>query len=192
MVHDLSQDTAPPAKGSSAADSRPRQAVAGLMPPQLGEALIRECWPSVSARGRAPAHLAARVMRTWWLAVWIIPVVLAWALLLLPLFILRLSPFICRRYTLTNRRLMIRKGLRPKPAQEVALADIDDVRVPPESLDPFFRSGDLEIVSKGQVVMKLAGVPEPESFRQAILNAVSAWVPGKPRGLFLPASAVKG
>jgi hypothetical protein len=185
MVHDLSQETAPPARASPSGNNQPRQAVAGLMPPQLGEALIRECWPSVIARGRAPCHLAAKLIKS---------VVLApfgW-LLLGPLFALRLCPFICYRYTLTNRRLMIRKGLRPTPAQEIVLAEIDDVRIPAESLDPFYRAGDLEVVSKGQVTMKLAGVPEPESFRQAILNAVSAWVPGKARGPFQPASAVKG
>ncbi len=185
MVHDLSQETAPPASGSSGAgNAKPRQAVAGLMPPQLDEALIRECWPSVIARGRPLCQLAGSLMRT------IILAPLGWALLAL-VFPLRLAPFICRRYTLTNRRLMIRKGLRPSPAQEIALSEIDDVRVPAESLDAFYRAGDLDIVSKGQVAMKLVAVPEPESFRQAIMNTVAAWVPGKTRGPFLPASAVK-
>ena len=46
MVEDLSQrvDMGPPVAGKPAA---PRQAVAGLMPPQLGEARIRETFPSI-------------------------------------------------------------------------------------------------------------------------------------------------
>jgi hypothetical protein len=180
MVHDLSQDTAPPAAGGSG----PRQAVAGLMPPQLGEAMIRECWPSVVARGGGIAHVAAALMKT------VVLAPLGW-LLLGPLFVLRIAPFICRRYTLTNRRLMIRKGLRPSPVQELPLDKIDDVRLGPGGVDPFFRCGDLEVVSNGQVALKLRGVPEPDSFSHAIVNAVRAWVPGKAKGPFQPASAVK-
>jgi hypothetical protein len=68
------------------------------------------------------------------------------------------------------------------------LADIDDVRVVPDSVDAFYRAGDLEVLSRGQVVMKLPGVPEPESFRHSILNAVRAWVPDKAKGPWVPAS----
>jgi hypothetical protein len=39
------------------------------------------------------------------------------------------------------------------------------------------------------VALKLAGVPEPEGFRHAVVNAVKAWVPGKATGPFIPASA---
>ena len=50
----------------------------------------------------------------------------------------------------------------------------------------------LEIISKGQVVLTLAGVPNAESFRHAIVNAYKAWIPGKAdTGHFVPASASK-
>ena len=40
--------------------------------------------------------------------------------------------------------------------------------------------------------MTLPGVPDPESFRQAIFNARNAWVPGMAKRLpFLAASAAK-
>jgi hypothetical protein len=115
---------------------------------------------------------------------------LGW-LLLLPLFGKRLLPGLSKRYTLTNRRLMVQRGLRPKPAQEIALADIDEVRLVDGSFDPFYLSGTLEVISKGQVALTLPGVPEPEGFRHAVVNAVKAWVPGKATGPFQPASAVK-
>jgi hypothetical protein len=86
---------------------------------------------------------------------------------------------------------MVQRGLRPKPAQEVALADIDEVRLVPDSFDRFYLSGTLEVISKGQVALTLPGVPEPEGFRHAVVNAVKAWVPGKATGPFQPASAVK-
>ena len=84
---------------------------------------------------------------------------------------------------------MIRRGWKGTPSHEVALADIDDVRVVTDANSDFFRAGTLEIISKGQVAMKLAGVPEPEGFRHAIVNACNAWVPNRARGPFVPASA---
>ena len=53
-------------------------------------------------------------------------------------------------------------------------------------------TADLEVISKGQVVLTLPAVPNAESFRHAIVNAYKAWVPGKAEtGHFVPASASK-
>ena len=182
MVHDTSQEIPNAATDARPAGHPPRQAIAGVMPPQLGEGKIREAFPSVAQSGLS--RLASKLMRS------VILAPLGW-LLLLPLFGKRLLPFVSKRYTLTNRRLMIQRGLRPAPAQEVALSDIDEVRLVPDSFDRFYLSATLEVVSKGQVAMTLPGVPEPEGFRHAVVNAVKAWVPGKATGPFQPASAVK-
>lgn len=144
-----------------------QQAVTGLVPPQIGEALIREAWPSVAAAPGA-ARLGETLTRTRILAP------LAW-LLLAPIYFGKILPFIAKRYTLTNKRLMIRRGLKPRPATQIDLADIEDVRLQPGSYSHFYRAGTLEIISKGQVAFRLRGVPEPESFRRAILNACKAW-----------------
>ena len=87
---------------------------------------------------------------------------------------------------------MIQRGLGAKTAREVALADIDEIRVINED-KTFYRAGDIEIVSKGQVALRLAGVPEPEAFRHAIRNACMAWVPGKAASWvkFIPAKVEK-
>ena len=100
-------------------------------------------------------------------------------------FLRKLTPFLCKRYTLTNQNLKIQRGLKPRPVQSIALADIDEVRFDHKSYNAFYLSGTLEIVSRGEVKMRLTGVPEPESFRHAIINACAAWVPGKAK-LFGP------
>ncbi len=84
---------------------------------------------------------------------------------------------------------MIQHGLKPRPVHEVALADIDEVRVVPASNNAFYRSGTLEIVSHGKIVMQLPGVAQPEGFRHAILNAYRAWSPHHADLPFIPASA---
>ncbi len=159
-------------------------AVTGLVPPQLGEVRIRERWPSVAAHP-ALATLGQKLTRT------IILAPLAW-LLMAGAFFGKLLPFIGWRYSLTNRRVMIRRGWSCAIEQEVALADIDEVRLVTDDNSDFFRAANLEIVNKGQVVMTLRGLPEPETFRQAILNTRNAWVADKVKTLpFISASAGK-
>jgi hypothetical protein len=131
------------------------------------------------------ASLGRVLMRTYVLAP------LAWLMLALPYFI-KVVPGLARRYTLTNRRVMIRRGMRPAPAKEVALGDIDEVRITQDANSAFFGSATLEIVSKGQVALALPGVKGPEAFRQAILNAQRAWAPRQaPAAEFIPASETK-
>jgi hypothetical protein len=174
-----------------------KQVITGVVPPQTDEAMIRELFPSVARSpavaglGKRISEVAGKLART----VVFLPLALviapaAW-LIMAPLYFGKVLPFIAKRYTLTNRRLMIRRGLKPKPSQEVALADIDEVRIQKDGNSDFFMAGTLEIVSKGQVVMTLPGVPGPEAFRHAIINACKAWVPGKANAPIIPASATK-
>lgn len=147
------------------------QAVTGVVSPLTSEAMIKEVWPSVTTSSGIAA-LGEKLIRS------IILAPLGW-LLMIPIYFWKLAPFFARRYTLTNRRIMIQRGLKPTPREQVALADIDEVRLDRGSANAFFRAATLDIISKGQVALKLTGVPDPESFRAAIRNACMAWVPGK-------------
>jgi hypothetical protein len=159
------------------------QAVSGVTPPQLGEAMIREVRPGVVDTWAAAAVLGEKLIRS------IILAPAGWAVLA-PLYFRRIMPFLCKRYTLTNQRLMIQRGLKPRPVQSIPLAEIDEVRFDHHSYNSFFLTGTLEIISKGEVKLRLTGVPEPESFRHALVNAISAWVPGKAKtfAAWLPAT----
>jgi hypothetical protein len=162
-----------PTPSKSVSSQRLEQAVTGLVPPQLGEAVIRSAWPRLSG-SRIPgvAWLAQALIRS------IILAPLGW-LILLPLFLKKITPFVGKRYVLTNRRLMMVRFGRKKPYREVALADVEDVLIPAGSHNSFYRTATLEIVSGGRVAMRLRGVPEPEGFKRAILGACKAWVPGR-------------
>jgi hypothetical protein len=147
----------------------------------VGEALIRQVWPSV-ARFRGPAGLGRLLTRT------IVGAPLAW-LLLSVFYFGKILPFLAMRYSVTNRRVMIQRGLKPQATHEIALAAISDVHVKTDANSAFYRAGDLEILSDGKVALVLTGVPEPESFRHAIINACKAWAPGKTPVVFVPAKA---
>jgi hypothetical protein len=159
-----------------------QQAVTGVTPPATAEARIREIWPSV-ARAKGIASLGRALTGT------IVLAPLAWLIMSLVYFG-KVLPFLMTRYTLTNRRLMVRKGWKGVPAQEVPLAEIDEVRLVTDDNSDFFRAATLEIVRQGQVALSLPGVPDPEPFRHSILSARNAWVPGQAKKLpFIPASA---
>src|SRR5579863_2116354 len=140
-----------------------QQAITGVIPPGVAEAKIREVWPSVASVS-AVAGLGQKLTRT------IILAPLAW-LIMSAVYFGKLLPFAASRYTLTNRRLMIRRGWKGIPSHEVPLARIDAVRVVNDAHSDFFRAGTLEILEGGAVVLTLHGTPEAEAFRIAILNA---------------------
>lgn len=92
-----------------------------------------------------------------------------------PAYVVRvLNPFGILRYTLTNRRLRLDRGTQKSTVRYVALEDIDDVRV--RNYMKFTRTGDLEIVSKGEVMLRMVGIQDPEPVRRTILDAVKARV----------------
>ncbi len=152
------------------------QAVTGVAPPQVSEAIIRDAWPSVAAHP-GPASLARATYRS------IILAPIGW-LVLAPIYFAKLLAILpglsglATRYRLTNRRLMICKGLQPVPDKEVPLDRIKDVKLVTDANSEFFVAGTLEVIDEaGQTVLTLPGVPEAESFRQAVLQAAAAWGP---------------
>jgi hypothetical protein len=145
------------------------QIITGMVPPLSGEAMVRQVFPSVAASSGI-ASLGRALMRTYVLAP------LGWLIMALPYFG-KVLPLIGRRYSLTNRRLMIRHGWTQKVGEEILLGKIDEVRIIEDANSPFFRAATLEIISDGKVALKLPGVPGPEGFRHAIVDARNAWAP---------------
>src|SRR5437763_17052813 len=80
------------------------QAVTGVMPPELAEANIRTVWPSVTEVSPGIANLGRALIKT------VVLAPLAW-LLMAPLYFKKILPFLAKRYTLTNRRLVVQRGL---------------------------------------------------------------------------------
>jgi len=148
------------------------------------ERRIREVYRATDGVCPPLARLGAALVRTGLLA----PL---GVLLLAPLWLLKFAPFCgCQRYTLTNRRLLIRRGWRPYIVREMPLSEIAEVRLELSQIDGYFLSAPLQIVDRqGQVRLTLPAVPEPAGFRQALLAAQRAW--GLPAdtvvGPFLPA-----
>jgi hypothetical protein len=153
------------------------QAIAGVAPPQAGEVTSMTIWPTIGAfqTGRWVGQLAGNRTGAGFftlgklLAVATIPVSLvlfAWGLL----------PFVCRRYTLTNRRVVIQKGLSAVDEQSVDLDGFDSIEVRVRPGQEFFHAGDLLFKRDGEEVLCLAGASRPVVFREVCLNARMALV----------------
>lgn len=175
-----------------------KQVISGVVPPLVNEALIRETWPSVAsvppvaALGRALTQLAARLANTVILLPLAVLVVLPAWLLMAPFYFRKVLPFLATRYAVTNRRVMIQRGMNPSSAREVELSAIDEVRIQRDGNSDFFLTGTVEIISNGSVALTLPGVKEPESFRHAIINACRAWAPGRVKTPFVSAATSAG
>jgi Bacterial PH domain len=144
--------------------------------PQMGESIIRDVWPSVAAH-TGPAALARTCYRTVFLAPigWFVLAPLKFKKLLA---ILPGMSGLAMRYRLTNRRLMVCKGLRPVMVKEVPLDQIKDVKMVTDANSDFFVAATLDVIdANGQTVLSLPGVPEAESVKHAILQAATAWGP---------------
>ena len=151
------------------------QAVTGVASSR-SEALIREIWPSVTT-SPAAAGLAKRLQRSIFLA----PI--GW-LVLAPVWGAHLLGFLpglgrlAVRYRLTNKRLAVCTGFPPKVSREVSLDRIHNVKLITEDETGFYLAATLEMLDdKGATIFTLPGVPEPESVRNSIMQAVTAWGP---------------
>ena len=97
----------------------------------------------------------------------------------LTLYLWRLMPVACRRYTLTNRRLIIQLGLTAKDGPSIGLDEFEAIEVAVLPGQEWLHAGDLVFQREGKEVFRLRGVSRPEVFRQICLKARNALVRGR-------------
>lgn len=122
-------------------------------------------WVGRLAGARLPAdrlRLVGKVM-----AAATIPVSLA-------VYFWQLMPFVARRYRVTDRRVVIEKGLSAVSGDAVELAQFDAVEVQRLPGQEWLRTGDVVFRCGEREVLRLAGVPNPEAFRAMCRDVQSA------------------
>lgn len=150
------------------------QAITGVSPPELAEVGIATAWPSIAitklGRGMGKVFENNTVVGPLHLTIGRIAVLLSIPLAL-KLYFFNLLPFRCRRYRLTNRRVIIQKGLSAADERWTSLDDFDEIQIIVQPGQAWYRCGDLVFV-KGKVEsLRLLAVPHPESFRATCLKA---------------------
>ncbi len=168
------------------------QAISGVSPAAIRETTVMVVWPSICAGPwgrwlgrlyslRAGVTIAGVPLTVGWaIAIASIPL----ALLLyfdkkvprIPLVLLGWSNPSCRRYRLTNRRVLVEHPFEGTLLQSIALEGFDAINVHVLPGQEWYDAGDLVFLQNGVERLRLSGVNRPEPFRQSCLKAQQALV----------------
>lgn len=154
------------------------QAIAGVTPAATQETTIMTVWPSVCRFGlgrflgqlydiRMPDIYFLRLGRL---------IALMTAPIALVLFFMRLAPGIGTRYTLTNRRLIVQKGLKMAEDKFVDLDRFDKIDVEVLPGQSWYDAGDLVFKLGNVETFRLDAVSRPEAFRSTVFKAHQVYV----------------
>lgn len=154
-----------------------QQAISGVVPPSSAEATIMTVWPSVASTGIGQALGRVYRIREGFGPISVGRLVLLATIPLgLMLYLTMRLPWAIRRYRLTNRRVMIERGVNPRVEQYVDLDRFDAIDVVVSPGQEWYAAGDL-VFRRGAIeTLRLPGVSRPESFRQTCLKTRQAYV----------------
>jgi membrane protein YdbS with pleckstrin-like domain len=159
-----------------------KQAIAGITTPEAREATIMTVWPSVAAMSLLGLPLGTMLGRLYAInaGFYIFTVGNVMCLLAIPLALVlyfkRIGPFVGVRYRVTNRRIVVQRGLSGKDERSIPLDQFDTIDVVVHPGQAWYHAGDL-IFRMGKVEkFKLEGVSRPEAFRNVCMKAQQGFV----------------
>ena len=149
-----------------------KQAIAGVAPSELEEVTVMTVRPSICVYalgrclGQAFSIQAGIYIFTVgnFLALASIPIAL-------PLYFLRLLPWFGIRYTLTNRRVIVQRGLMGEDHRSVDLDRFDAIDVVVRPGQHWYHAGDLVFRLGETETFRLDAVSRPETFRHTCLHS---------------------
>ena len=154
-----------------------QQPISGVVPPATAEATVMTVWPSV-----ASTTLGRSLGRLYRIREGFGPISIGRLALLasipigLMLYLSMRLPWAIMRYRLTNRRVMIERGINPKVEQYVDLDRFDAIDLVVSAGQEWYAAGDL-VFRRGPIeTLRLSGVSRPESFRQTCLKVRQSYV----------------
>ena len=154
------------------------QAIAGVSPAETQEMTVMTVWPSVAMYG--VGRWFGRRFANRWPDVYIFRVGSLWALFSIPvalvLFFMRIAPFVGRRYRLTNRRIIVERGLTGVEDKSIDLDRFDSISTEILPGQAWYDAGDLVFRQGNVETFRLAGVSRPEAFRQTCIKGHMAYV----------------
>jgi hypothetical protein len=151
--------------------------ISGVVPPGVRECTVMSVWPSVACTGlgRWLGTLYGVKAGFGSLSLGRLALLATIPVGLMLYLSLRL-PWAIRRYRLTNRRVLVERGVNPAIEQYVDLDRFDAIDVVVRPGHEWYAAGDL-VFRRGQVeTLRLPGVSRPESFRRTCLEARQGYV----------------
>jgi hypothetical protein len=157
---------------STATAALSRSPIAGVSPAETREVTVMTVWPSNASFGLG--RLLGQAYAITWPDIYIFRLGNLLALLSIPLalvlFFMRIAPGIGTRYRLTNRRIIVERGLTGTLDKAVDLDRFDAIDVEVQSGQAWYDAGDLVFRLGNVETFRLSGVSRPEAFRQTCLK----------------------
>lgn len=179
-----------------------KQAIAGVAPPEVDEVTAMTLWPGITALPLGPIRPGCFLGGLYSIEAGFGNILtvgnliaLASIPLVLPPFFFMLNPGYgipplfrwiprwlwientwCRRYRLTNRRVIIEHTFSGTVYQHVELDAFDAIDIEVQPGQEWFHAGDMIFRSGPAEVFRLEGVTRPETFRQTCLKAHLSYV----------------
>lgn len=147
--------------------------IAGVVPPERRETTVMTVWPSVAMYPLGKALGTLFAIR--WPDVYFFRLGSLIALLSIPialvLYFMRIAPVVGTRYRLTNRRIIVERGLTSVQDKAVDLDRFDSITVDVQAGQGWYDAGDLVFKLGNVETFRLAGVSRPEAFRETCLKS---------------------
>jgi hypothetical protein len=158
---------------STATVSMTEQAISGVAPAEVKEVTVMTVWPSVAKFGLGKALGSLFAIR--WPDVYIFRLGNLIALLSIPvalvLFFMRIAPGVGTRYRLTNRRIIVERGLMSVEDKAVDLDRFDTIEIDVQPGQAWYDAGDLVFKLGNVETFRLEGVSRPAAFRATCLKS---------------------
>jgi hypothetical protein len=153
-----------------------RHPIAGVVAPDLAEVTCKVVWPTIGATRLGRVVGQAGAVRVGFGEFFTLGKLLALAMIPLALvvFAWQLMPYVCRRYVLSNRRIIIRRGLMPIDEQWLELDEFETVDVEVLPGQEWLHTGDVVFRRSGKEVLRLSGVPRPVMFQRLCQTSKTA------------------
>ena len=159
-----------------------KQAIAGVAPVDGAEVTVMTVWPSVASMRLAGFPVGKALGRLFNITagVYIFTLGNLFCLLAIPvaivLFFKRIGPFVATRYRLTNKRLIVERGLTAQPQKAIEFDRFDKIEIEVDPGYEWYDAGDL-VFRQGDVErFRIEGVSRPEAFRQICWKSRQAYV----------------
>src|SRR6266702_2303080 len=154
------------------------QPIAGVVPAQIKETTVMTVWPSVAKYG--VGRSLGKLFAIRWPDVYFFQlgrlIALASIPIALVLFFMRIAPFIGIRYRLTNRRIIVERGLSSVEDKAVDLDRFDTIAIEVQPGQAWYNAGDLVFKLGNVETFRLEGVSRPAAFRETCLKSHMAHV----------------
>jgi len=140
------------------------------------EKTILVTWPSVSATAWG------QFLGRWYANPYGVPVfnvgnlcVLLSIPIAVPLYLRNFAPRFATRYRITNRRILVERGVKGNIEKALSLDEFDQVTFSTKPGQAWFRSADVTFFNTGEPILELPGVPYPTGFVKTCRNAQAAF-----------------